>query len=143
MTKTLDDVMPPGGLKLDFTDMDSVELALIDLAIGMEQLEDPVIRAQARALKAMAPAWVAFLKGEYERNEDHGPGQAMFGLTRVFALLTAAGSSPHAKSAEAVTKMGEALSELFTHDVTHLAGALAKKRSVAANQWQDYVAAKH
>lgn len=110
------------GLKLDFNDLEQVEFALVDLGQKMSMLDDACQRAQGRALKALAPAWVEFLRHEMDRNENNGPGQAIFGLTRVCALLIAVLVPSVCKpGAQTRSKLADGIMQLFGHDFEELA----------------------
>lgn len=116
-----------GPLTIDFTDLESVEVNLIDFAQYASMNDDPRIKAFGRALKELAPSWIRFIGGEMDRDEECGPGNAVIGLTKTFAMLAGLTIVPATSNPSNVEPLSQGMASLFNRDVTLLTEYLAKR----------------
>ncbi|HEY6020618.1 MAG TPA: hypothetical protein VIY48_12225 [Candidatus Paceibacterota bacterium] len=111
---------------MDFTDLsfvltpegiDDTEVQLIELAHTVSMDKDKIVATHGRALKKIIPAWLSFLRAEMDRDEEYGPGNAVYALCRTFSLITALTALGTMKLSERKGAVSKALSDLFTNDV--------------------------
>lgn len=111
---------------MDFTDLsfqltpegiDDTEVALIELAHNVSMDKDVIVATHGRALKKIIPVWLDFLREEMDRNEEYGPGNAVYALCRTFSLITALTALGTMKLSERKNTVSKALSDLFTNDI--------------------------
>lgn len=115
------------NVRLDFSDLDATETVLNAVADSFEKRSNPVHQTLGRALKAIIPAWIGFLRAEIDRQDEYGPGNSAYALTRVFALLTSLHNTSCAKDDDALLKMAKVAGHMFASDVDHLAKAAVSK----------------
>ena len=113
--------MPGGGLEVDLCNLDKLAVTLTEIAHVVSLDDEQANACMGRALKHCIPAWVAFIKEEKERDIPHGPGTAVYSLTRAFAMLTSLIVLGSAKNKDA-RQLIEPITQLFGHDLSHLIG---------------------
>lgn len=96
--------------------LDDLEAHLMDVALEANSKEESIPRAVGRAIRALIPAYIAFLKAEIDRDEEHGPSDAIMALSRVTSLMLGLTCNMVIKKKD-YTEALEALSELVKTDL--------------------------
>jgi hypothetical protein len=110
--------------------IEELEINLIDMAHRLSVGGDEEFqRCLGRAMKCLAPAWVGFVKGEFSRNEDYGPSNALNALVKNYAFLTFLLLCATAKN-DSMRKMAtKPIAELFAHSLKDFMDAKDKENA--------------
>lgn len=113
-------IMDDDNLIMNFENLEALEIRLIEVSHNASMDKDPVIATHGRCMKFMIPAWIEFIRAERDRNEEHGPGNSVYAVTRSFSLLTAITALGTLKETSERREITEALSGIFSHDIDYL-----------------------